>query len=172
MKIELIEELDGVKLITTPKFDDDRGSFIPLVKPNDFLEGDLVQINTSISKKAVLRGLHHQPNTQQGKLVTCISGGVVDMVYDNRPDSPTYQQSKCFFLVDRNTYLYVPRGYLHGFISLEDDTVFQYFIDNPYDPTDEETVSWKIMEDVIPWGYLFYKDIIKEDLIISEKDNI
>ena len=172
MKIELIEELEGVKLITTPKFDDDRGSFIPLVNPNDFLEGDLVQINTSISKKGVLRGLHHQPNTQQGKLVTCISGGVVDMVYDNRPDSPTYQQSKCFSLVDRNTYLYVPRGYLHGFISLEDDTVFQYFIDNPYDPTDEETVSWKIMEDTIDWEKLMVYNIHRKNLIISEKDNI
>jgi|TARA_R110000823_G_scaffold296080_3_gene416112 dTDP-4-dehydrorhamnose 3,5-epimerase len=172
MNIETFDNLEGVKLINLPIYLDNRGSFSAIPNPASYLEGDIVQINNSVSHKGVLRGMHHQPNTQQGKLVTCIRGGVYDMVYDNRPDSPTYQQSQCFYLVNPNTYLYVPRGYLHGFISLLDNTQFQYYIDNHYDPTDEETVSWKIMEDKIDWESLGVRGITKSNLIISDKDNI
>ena len=172
MDIRTFDNLEGVKLIFTPKYTDKRGTFSALVNPRNFLEGDIVQFNTSTSKKGVLRGMHHQPNTQQGKLVTCPSGGVLDLVYDNRPDSPTYRNCQSFYLLDPQTYLYVPRGYLHGFISLEDNSVFQYVIDNPYNPADEETVSWKIMEDEISWGALMVRGITKENLIISDKDNV
>lgn len=170
--IKTYDNLLGVKLITTPKYTDNRGTFSALGDPTSFLEGSLMQVNTSVSKKGVLRGMHHQPNVQQGKLVTCLSGGVLDLVYDNRPDSPTYKQSSTFYLLDPQTYLYVPRGYLHGFISLEDNSIFQYYIDNPYTPGDEATVSWRIMEDVINWGALSVRGITKENLIISDKDNV
>lgn len=173
MKIEHFEHLNGVSLITLPKFGDERGYFTAFPQFTDVLQGPVVQMNTSMSNKGVLRGMHHQVTKQQGKLVSCINGAVLDMIYDYRKDSPTYGKMDLFLLDSPNKFLHVPRGYLHGFIALEDNSIFQYFIDNPYDPSDEETVSWKIMDDRIPWDLLDEKYGIKKDnLIISDKDNI
>lgn len=171
MKIDfnLVDGLDGVMEITIPKFSDDRGAFLPFPLFNKVFDGkESVQFNQSFSNKGVLRGLHHQVNNPQAKLVSCVNGAVLDLIYDNRPDSRTYKQYKTFILDSPEKYLFVPKGFLHGFISLEDNTIFQYFIDAPYDPTDEESVSWTIMEDAIDFEKI---GINKEDLIISSKDD-
>lgn len=173
MDIKKYKNLNGVSFITLPQYRDDRGFFTPFANFTSLLEGPIVQMNTSLSYKGVLRGMHHQINKPQGKLVTCVSGCVLDMVYDNRKESLTYGESGVFLLDSPNKFLYVPRGYLHGFISLADDSIFQYYIDNEYDPKDEETISWKIMEGTIPWDILHDTySITKNNLIISDKDNI
>ena len=172
MEIKNCDTLDGVKLIKLKKFDDNRGSFITFPNMLDQLPFKMVQTNISISHKGVLRGMHHQVYNPQTKLVTCLNGAVLDMVYDNRPESPTYKKGKCYMLHSPNECLLVPRGFLHGFISLKDNTIFQYYVDNEYNPNDEATVHWSIMDEVIPWSTLNTLKININNLIISNKDNV
>lgn len=170
MKVEfkLVDELDLMLEILVPKFSDERGSFLPFPLFNKiFDDREAIQFNQSISKKGVLRGLHHQIKNPQAKLVSCPHGKVLDLIYDNRKGSRTYGKYKTFLLDSPEKYLFVPKGFLHGFISLEDDSIFQYFVDAPYDPTDEETVNWEIMEDAINFEEI---GVNKNNLIISKKD--
>ena len=172
MEITEYTHLKDLKKIQIKKFDDNRGSFMAFPNFSDLLQVAAAQLNLSISQKGVLRGMHHQVTKPQGKLVTCIKGGVLDLVFDNRKDSPTYGNGDVFFLSSPTDYLLVPRGYLHGFMSLENNSIFQYYVDEEYVPSDEETVSWKIMDKFVDWDFLENLGITKENLIISEKDNI
>ena len=98
--------------------------------------GGVVQANRSKSSKGVVRGLHFQKNPKcQAKIVEVIKGSAIDVVVDIRENSPTYGKSFSVLLTeDNNRQLFVPRGFAHGFVSLEDDTIFQYLIDNDYAP--------------------------------------
>ena len=163
-------------------FGDDRGYFSPyfiqedLNKEGIFFDG-VVQTNRSKSSKGVLRGMHFQKDPKcQTKIVEVINGAAIDVVVDIREGSPTYGDYTYVLLkpYDANDkesgkQLYVPRGFAHGFVSLEDDTVFQYLIDNDYAPEMEAGIPWNDPDVNIPWEELFQKYGILEPQL-SEKD--
>ena len=164
-------------------FGDDRGYFSPFFIQKDmennglFFDG-VVQCNRSKSGKGVVRGLHLQKDPKcQTKLVEVISGAAIDVVVDIREGSPTYGKHVAVLLkpFDKNDetsgrQLYVPRGFAHGFVSLEDNTVFQYLIDNDYAPDMEGGVLWNDPELGIDWEGMFREYGISSP-ITSEKDS-
>lgn len=169
-------------ILTPPAYGDDRGYFSPFFKQEDLdelgikFEG-VVQANRSKSSKGVVRGLHFQKDPKcQAKLVEVVSGSAIDVVVDIREGSPTYGEYtsvllKPFSKEDETSgkQLFVPRGFAHGFISLEDDTIFQYLIDNDYSTEHEGGILWNDPELGIPWEEMFEKyGIIEPNL--SEKD--
>ena len=169
-------ELKDCFIIEPDKFGDDRGYFSPY-----FIDKNLeklgfqkvVQANRSKSSKGVLRGLHFQQNPKcQAKLVEVIKGSAIDVVVDLRQDSPYYGKYTFVKLTDdNNRQLFVPRGFAHGFVALEDDTVFQYLIDNDYAPKMEAGIMWNDPEVGIPWEQIFKENGIDEPLL-SLKDQI
>ena len=163
-------------------FGDDRGYFSPFFIQKEMdKEGikfyGVVQCNRSKSAKGVVRGLHFQKNPKcQTKLVEVIQGSAIDVVVDIREGSPTYGKHIAVLLkpYDANDkesgrQLYVPRGFAHGFISLEDNTIFQYLIDNDYAPDYEGGIYWNDPELGIDWEGMFKKYGIDKP-ITSEKD--
>ena len=175
-------ELKDCYIIEPSVFGDNRGYFSPYFIQKDFDElgfEKVVQTNRSKSGKGVLRGLHFQkkPKTQ-AKIVEVISGAAIDVVVDMRADSPTYGKSTSVLLTPYNKdiegsgrQLFVPRGFAHGFVSLEDDTVFQYLIDNDYAPETEGGILWNDPDLGIDWEEIFTKYNIKEPLL-SDKDQV
>ena len=169
-------ELKDCYIIEPDKFGDDRGYFSPY-----FIDKNLeklgfkkvVQANRSKSSKGVVRGLHFQQNPKcQAKLVEVIKGSAIDVVVDLRVDSPSYGKFTTVKLTDENNrQLFVPRGFAHGFISLEDDTVFQYLIDNDYAPKMEGGILWNDPDLGINWDKLFRENGIDEPLL-SPKDQV
>ena len=163
-------------ILEPDRFGDDRGYFSPY-----FIQEDLdklgikfervVQANRSKSSKGVVRGLHFQKDPKcQAKIVEVINGAAIDVVVDIREGSPTYGEHTAVLLTpDNNRQLFVPRGYAHGFISLEDNTIFQYLIDNDYAPSMEGGIYWNDPELGIDWEGMFSEYDIDEPLT-SEKD--
>ena len=158
-------------LVIEPKiWKDNRGEFIEtynedLFKANGF-EQHFVQDNQSISQEGVLRGLHAQsgPNAQ-GKLVRVASGRVLDVAVDIRKDSSTFGQTFHIELSAANAkMLWIPIGFLHGFIALENQTVFCYKVTGKYDKEGEIGVRYDDPSFDIQWP------IPVDKLIISEKD--
>ena len=175
-------ELKDCYIIEPSVFGDNRGYFSPYFIQKDFDElgfEKVVQTNRSKSGKGVLRGLHFQKNPKtQAKIVEVISGAAIDVVVDMRVDSPTYGKSTSVLLTPYNKdiegsgrQLFVPRGFAHGFVSLEDDTVFQYLIDNDYAPETEGGILWNDPNLGINWEEIFTKYNIKEPLL-SDKDQV
>lgn len=107
----------------------------------------------------------------QAKVVEAVNGAVLDVVVDLRKDSPSYGKWTSVLLTPENgRQLYVPRGFAHGFISLEDDTVFQYFVDNTYMPDQEGGIAWDDPTVGIDWQSIFNEYGI-ESPELSEKDS-
>ena len=167
-------------IIEPALFGDERGYFSPYFIQKDFDElgfRRVVQTNRSKSGKGVLRGLHFQKEPMtQAKIVEVISGKAIDVVVDMRKSSPTYGMSTSVLLMpyDKNVensgrQLFVPCGFAHGFLSLEDDTVFQYLIDNDYAPDMEAGISWDDPDLNINWSDMFNEYGIEEPQL-SEKD--
>lgn len=175
--MEKIEtNLQDCFILKPNRFGDDRGYFSPyfIQKEIDDLgikfEG-VVQANRSKSSKGVVRGLHFQKDPKcQAKIVEVINGKAIDVVTDIRVGSPTYGKSTNVLLTpNNNVMLFVPRGFAHGFISLEDDTIFQYLIDNDYAPDMEGGIYWNDPELGIDWKGMFKEYGIDKPLT-SEKD--
>ncbi|MBE0448481.1 MAG: dTDP-4-dehydrorhamnose 3,5-epimerase [Actinobacteria bacterium] len=141
-------EIPEVLLIEPKVFIDDRGFFMESYSKRDFedlgLPQEFIQDNHSKSAKGVLRGLHYQKDPMsQGKLVRCIRGLILDVAVDIRKGSPTYGRSISVILSEENKkLLWVPRGFAHGFITLEDDTEVIYKVDNPYSPEHDRGIAW------------------------------
>ena len=157
--------------IVKPKvFADDRGYFFESYSHQHFLAAGLdlnfVQDNESRSSKGVLRGLHFQNNpSAQGKLVRVMRGAVLDVAVDIRKNSPTYGKYVSIVLTGENKYMYwIPAGFAHGFLTLEDDTVFFYKCTNTYNKESEGSIRWNDPDLNIDWGIV--------DPILSEKDKI
>jgi len=150
-------------------FQDDRGFFFESYNEELFkklgLPTNFVQDNQSFSIKGVVRGLHFQNAPfAQGKLVRVISGRVLDVAVDIRPDSPTFGKHEVFELrSDTNNMAYVPEGFAHGFVALE-DSVFSYKCTNVYNKGAESGLLWNDPDLGIDWGV--------ENPIVSEKDII
>lgn len=124
----------------------------------------LKQVNTSFSKKNVVRGLHYQTGeTAQGKLVQCLSGNIIDVVVDIDPASPTYKKVEVFRLIPGQGAVYAPPNVAHGFWALE-DSVLLYACTEEYSPGSEGGINPFDRTLELPW----LKE--QEAFIISEKD--
>jgi dTDP-4-dehydrorhamnose 3,5-epimerase len=152
----------GIKdlLRIKPKvFRDERGYFLETFNAAGFtretgLSADFVQDNESFSKRGVLRGLHLQvPPHGQAKLVRVAAGSVLDVCVDLRPGSATFGQHASFRLEAAQPELvYIPAGMAHGFLALEDNTVFSYKCSAYYAPQAERTILWNDPDLGIDWG--------------------
>ena len=161
-------EIDGLFVIETKKYGDDRGYFFESYKKKDFDDAgliyDFVQDNQSKSKENVLRGLHYQKVHQQAKLVRVIDGEVFDVAVDLRKNSKTY--GKWFGVVlasDKGNMLMIPRGFAHGFLVLSKSATFQYKCDDYYHPEDEAGIIWNDSSLGVRWPK-------RDGVILSEKD--
>lgn len=151
--------LEGLTLLQPKIFGDTRGQFLETFNQEQFntVVGkpfDFVQDNQSTSAKGVLRGLHFQmPPHAQGKLVHVVKGAVLDVCVDIRPNSTTYGQH---YKVELNgatkEMLWIPPGFAHGFVTLEDNTIFAYKCTAYYTPAAERTVRWNDPQLAIHWG--------------------
>lgn len=158
--------------VITPKvFNDERGYFFETFNKNIFkketgIDPNFVQDNQSKSNLGVLRGLHFQTGEfAQAKLVRVVKGSVLDVCVDVREDSATYGKYFSLILDDKkHQQLYIPRGFAHGFVVLEDNTIFSYKCDNFYNKSSESGIIYNDVALNIDWG------IPEERLIISEKD--
>lgn len=179
---KIATELNDCYIIEPSFFGDNRGYFSPYFIQKDFDElgfERVVQTNRSKSGKGVLRGLHFQKEPMtQAKIVEVISGAAIDVVVDMRVESSTYGKSTAVLLTpydkdkeNSGRQLFVPRGFAHGFLSLEDNTVFQYLIDNDYAPSHEGGIFWNDPDLGIDWEGMMKKYDIKEPLL-SEKDQV
>lgn len=156
-------------LIVKPAvFEDKRGYFFESYNKEKFLsqgvDQNFVQDNESKSMKGVLRGLHFQaPPFAQGKLVRVMKGAVLDVAVDIRKNSPTYGQWASIELTESNKMMYwVPPGFAHGFVTLEDNTVFFYKCTNMYNKASEGSIRWNDPDLNIDWGI--------SNPILSDKD--
>ncbi len=173
---KIATNLQDCYIIEPNRFGDARGYFSPYFIQKDFEELGLkkvVQTNRSMSSKGVLRGLHFQKNPKcQAKIVEVIKGRAIDVVVDMRIDSPTYGKYTTVLLTeDNNRQLFVPKGFAHGFLALEDDTVFQYIVDNDYAPKLEAGILWNDPDININWDELFKTYDIQSPLL-SPKDGL
>ena len=161
--------IKGVSIIELDIFEDARGWFTESYNKKNLakhgINANFVQDNHSFSKlKGTLRGLHFQnlPHPQ-AKLTTCTRGAVLDVAVDLRKNSSTYKKWVSVELTEKNKkQLFVPRGFAHGFMTLTDNTEFQYKIDNYYDKESDKSIRFDDPEIGIDWG--------NENPILSEKD--
>ncbi len=144
-------------LIIEPKvFGDDRGFFMESWNASTFraagLDFSFVQDNHSRSQRGVLRGLHFQNPEPQGKLVRVVSGAVYDVIVDLRRTSPHFGKWVGVELSAANRRMFwVPEGFAHGFLTLEDGTDFLYKCTSRYAPEHEQTLAWNDPEVGIVW---------------------
>ena len=169
--MELIKtSIDGLLIIKPDVFNDDRGYFFESYNKERFakagLNMDFVQDNESKSCKGVLRGLHFQkPPFAQGKLVRVIKGSVMDVAVDLRKDSTTYGKWESVVLTEDNKLqFWIPEGFAHGFVALEDNTIFNYKCTNVYNKESEGSILWNDPDININWNI--------DNPILSEKDKI
>lgn len=140
-------EIPEVLLVEPAVFGDARGFFLETWSAPKFeaagLAVEFVQDNWSRSRRGVLRGLHYQLAVPQGKLVRVTRGAVFDVAVDLRRSSPTFGRWTGRRLdADNRHALWVPPGFAHGFLVLEDDTDVVYKCSGRYDPASERTISW------------------------------
>ncbi|TWR92324.1 dTDP-4-dehydrorhamnose 3,5-epimerase [Pseudomonas saxonica] len=164
-----------VLIIEPTVFSDDRGWFMESFNEEHFnsrlsalglpVPNTFVQDNHSSSKRSVLRGLHYQlaPHAQ-GKLVRVVKGSAFDVAVDIRENSPTYLKCVGLELNDSNKkMLWIPEGFAHGFLALEDDTHFLYKTTGYYHKESERSILWNDSKLDIQWPQL-------DSYIISQKD--
>tara|TARA_B100000945_G_C20333976_1_gene573846 strand:- start:155 stop:697 length:543 start_codon:yes stop_codon:yes gene_type:complete len=160
--------IQGLLVFQPNIFVDERGYFFESWSKKKYqdlgLDMDFVQDNESFSKKGVLRGLHFQnPPFEQGKLVRVIKGAVLDVAVDIRKDSITYGQHFSVELSGENKKVFwIPPGFAHGFVTLEDDTIFMYKCTKDYNKNSEGSLAWNDADLNIDWKV--------ENPLISEKD--
>ena len=161
-------KIDGLFVIKNDFFNDKRGSFmeswnIQTCKHNN-LNTEFTQDNISISKQNVIRGLHFQNQPYgQIKYVRVIKGKALDVVVDIRRKSKTFGEYFSIELSSQNDGLWIPAGMAHGFLSLEENTIFSYKCSGQYKPKHSHTIKWDDEDLNIQWGIT--------NPIISDKDN-
>lgn len=160
--------IDGLLIFTLNVFKDNRGVFLETYNKQLFaslgLDVEFVQDNQSVSHKGVIRGMHLQaPPFAQGKLVRVVCGAVWDVAVDLRKISPTFGKHFALKLdTENNSFFWIPEGFAHGFVALEDNTIFQYKVDNYYNKDAEMSIRWNDPTLNIPWE--------TGSPIVSEKD--
>lgn len=163
-------DIEGVYIIEPQVFGDGRGYFFETYQKDVFdaagLEYSFVQANQSKSHRDVLRGLHFQTRKPQAKLVRVVEGEVYDVAVDLRKDSPTYGKYVGVVLsADNHKMFMIPRGFAHGFVVLSDTAVFEYQVDDVYDPGFEGGLIWNDPDIGIDWP-------VKEGIELSAKDKV
>lgn len=163
--------IEGPVIIEPKVFSDHRGYFFESFSLREFTENvgcvDFVQDNESFSaQKGVLRGLHFQKGEYaQAKLLRVVKGRVLDVAVDIREGSPTFGKYVSVELSGENKkQFFIPRGFAHGFLVLEDGTIFQYKCDNFYSPQAEGSFRWNDPYFAVEWG------VSESDVILSAKD--
>lgn len=162
--------IEGLLIIEPKIFTDNRGYFFESYSKNKFAEAginiDFVQDNQSFSSRGTVRALHGQSDPHaQTKLVRVIQGRVMDVAVDIRKNSPTYGKYETIELSAENQLQFlIPQGFLHGFVALEDDTIFAYKVDNYYAKDCEIGVIWNDPTLNIDWG------IPADEILTSPKD--
>ena len=167
----------GIKdliVIEPTVFGDNRGFFMESYSKKDFseigMDIEFVQDNHSKSKKGVLRGLHFQTQYVQGKLVRVTAGAVLDVAVDLRKDSPTFGKHYLVELTaDNKKMFYIPPGFAHGFLTLEDNTEFQYKCTDYYAPEFDSGVLWNDSDIGIDWNFEKY-GLSADEILLSDKD--
>ena len=160
MPIEVTEaEIPGVLVIEPKRFGDHRGVFCETFNARDYaavgIDAEFVQDNVASSAEVhTLRGLHFQTGPMaQAKLLRAIRGSVLDVAVDIRKSSPTYGRSVAVELSAENwKQLYVPRGFAHGYLTLEPDTHMVYKVDGYYSREHEGGLTWNDPAFDIDWG--------------------
>ncbi|AWR98169.1 dTDP-4-dehydrorhamnose 3,5-epimerase [Acidianus sulfidivorans JP7] len=166
MPVKSVKRLDipDVLLIENFQFSDDRGYFEEVFKESEiskYISCRFVQVNHSYSKKGVLRGLHFQIMPKpQGKLVTVISGRILDVAVDVRRGSPTYKKWVSAEITP-GKMIWIPVGFAHGFLALEDSHVL-YFVTREFSKEHDSGIAWNDPEINVNWPMT--------NVIISEKD--
>ena len=161
-------DIEGLIIIEPQIFKDSRGAFFESWNAKKFKQlgiiEDFVQDNQSVSSKGVLRGLHFQnPPYAQAKLVRVIEGSVLDVAVDLRKNSPTYGKHVSVILSEQNNKsFFIPKGFAHGFLSLEDNTVFNYKCSDYYNKESEGSLLWNDEDLKIDWQI--------DNPLVSEKD--
>lgn len=164
------EKLDipDVVLVTPQTFKDSRGFFMETYKMSDFEASSIIsnikQTNFSVSQKNVLRGLHYQLNpSAQGKLVQCLRGSAFDVAVDIRKGSPYFGRwVSALVSAENRNILWVPEGFAHGFLTLEDNTEIMYSNTSEYSKKDERGIIWNDPDIAIKWPI--------NDVLLSDKD--
>lgn len=162
--------IPGLLILEPRVFEDDRGYFYESY--NKIRQGeagfnfDFVQDNESCSSKGVLRALHFQnPPFAQGKLVRVVRGSILDVAVDIRKGSPYYGKHQIIELsAENHLQFWLPPGFAHGFVALEDNTIVNYKCTNPYHKESEGSIIWNDPDLNIDWGV--------ENPLLSEKDAI
>jgi len=150
--------LPGVLIIQPQVYEDQRGYFFESFNRNEFkkagIDIEIKQVNQSLSGKNVLRGLHFQkPPWAQAKLVRVIKGSVLDVAVDIRKKSRHYGKWVSVLLSEENKKMFwIPEGFAHGFLTLEDNTVFLYKCDQFYCKDSEEAIQWNDPDIGIEWN--------------------
>lgn len=167
-------DLKGAYIIETEPIFDDRGFFARSWCQREFLEyglnPDLVQCNISFNtKKSTLRGMHYQSKPhEEAKLVRCTRGSIYDVIIDIRPDSSTF---KSWFAVElrseKYNMLYIPEGFAHGFLTLEDNTEVFYQMSDFYYPELAKGIRWDDPFFAIKWPKFSQPIISEKDLSYS-----
>jgi dTDP-4-dehydrorhamnose 3,5-epimerase len=163
--------LEGAYIIDLEKREDPRGFFARTFCANEFAQHGLNQTmyqgNMSLSRpKFTLRGMHYQiDGAEEAKLIRCTKGSILDVIIDIRPNSNTYCQHIAVELTQENyRQLYVPEGFAHGFITLEENCEVSYLVSQFYTPGKERGIRWNDPLFGISWP--------SSDPIISEKDAV
>ncbi|PRD46870.1 dTDP-4-dehydrorhamnose 3,5-epimerase [Sphingobacterium haloxyli] len=166
-------KLKGCFILEPLKLGDNRGYFFESFNEKTFqelsgTETRFVQDNQSFSTKGVLRGLHAQGGEHaQAKLVRVLQGRVLDIMVDARPDSATFGQYEAVELSDENNLqVFIPRGFLHGFVVLSDAATFFYKCDNFYNKASEWGIRYNDPTLAIDWR------LPEDELVISDKDQV
>ena len=164
-------DIEGVLIVEPMVHGDQRGYFMESFSERDFeaatgLNVRFVQDNESRSRRGVLRGLHFQREPYaQAKLVRVMQGRVLDVAVDIRPGSATFGRYVAVELsADNHRQLFIPKGFAHGYVVLEEDTVFQYKCDEYYHPESEDGVAWNDPQIGIEWP------LTESEIILSPKD--
>lgn len=161
--------INGVYIVEPKIFGDNRGWFCETYSKKTFEEmgihADFVQDNRSFSAKVgTLRGLHCQTDPKsQAKLVSCTKGKIIDVAVDIREGSPTYKKWVAVELSEENKkMLFIPKGCLHGFLTVSENVEISYKVDDFYSPENDRSVCWCDPDLGIDWGIV--------EPILSEKD--
>ncbi len=172
MKIKEVN-LDGAYIIEPNIHLDRRGAFSEIFQLNNFysitgIKPSFIQFNQVKSSKNVLRGLHFQKKPfEQSKLINVSSGKILDVIVDIRKESKTYGNYYSVILSSNNNkVLYIPKGFAHGYLSLKNDTIVNYFVDKIYNPDSQGYIHYKDKFLNIDWGISDHSN-----LIISKRDS-
>lgn len=162
--------MEGLTLIQPLVFTDERGMLMKTFEQGVFQENNVplepVEELFSHSEKGVLRGIHFQRRFCQDKLVRVPAGAVYDVAVDLRAGSPTFGRWEGFYLTAGNRrMLYLPQGFAHGFLALEEGSILHYLCGGRYDPASEDGIVWDDPDLAIQWPL----DLV-EQVVLSERD--